>query len=75
MALYCEHPVDSANDDWNECGKEIEGMYDGYCLKHMDTYKCSTCNHTPNSHDNIQTQEREYCHEKDCKCLEYVGEV
>ena len=71
MALYCEHSMPSRK----ECGKEIEGMFDGYCLKHMNTYKCSTCNHTPNSHDNIQTQEREYCHEKDCKCLEYVGEV
>jgi hypothetical protein len=62
-------------DSDEECGQEIEGMYDNYCLKHMNMYKCEECNHTPDNHDNISTQKREHCHEIGCKCNSYIGEV
>ena len=71
MALYCDHSMITRA----ECGREIEGMYDGYCLRHMNMYKCYRCDHTPNSHDNKETQEREYCHKRGCKCHAYTGEV
>ena len=58
-----------------ECGQEIEGMFDDYCLEHMNMYKCWTCKHTPDSHENIKTQERERCHVRGCKCNAYFGEV
>lgn len=60
MALYCTHIVGNG-----ECGKEIEGMNDPYCLKHMNEYKCS-CGHKFLQHDDDGDGP---C--KKCDCEEY----
>lgn len=73
MGLYCQH-IDE-EDENDVCGNEIEGMFDPYCLHHMNMYPCKKCKHTSDEHDNKKTQEAEHCHHKGCKCKEYKGEL
>jgi len=76
MGCFCEHILDEQTvDGKTECGNEIEGMYDEYCLMHMNQYPCTKCNHTTTEHEDKSTQEREHCHKKGCKCKGYRGEL
>lgn len=72
MAQLCPHIKGNGN---GECGKEIEGMYDPYCLYHMNQYKCTICNHTTTDHEDPETQEPEHCHKRGCKCKGYRGDL
>ena len=69
-------------DSEEECGQEIEGMHDPYCLEHMAMYPCS-CGHIPMAHEHTEEagydgeyedwQENNSCRE--CKCKGYDGEI
>ncbi len=71
MAKYCYHTVCDSPE--GTCGNEIEGMYDAYCLKHMNQYPCTECNHTSTEHEDPDTQHWENCQKCDCKG--YKGEL